>query len=302
MVLLKNVGNLEVYVMNYLQQNLKKLLNDHKMTQKTLAEKAGISLDTVKKIFRTNIEYTPNAITLDSIAGVFGIKADMLLVPQLEQLKQDIKDIEASNIDIKKYDEMKQFRIAMVEGGFDDIVALIDYLQFMGYYFVFVDEYPEGRPDEDAIMKAKNDLIKMQKKYHKQLAEYKCKLDECDDPDERMEYQIEIMGLEDCIKNLDANVKKGRNVYKPTFAELIAQRRIDVNKIVRFFNSLAEMTKSEREDRLKKSDIVVFLTDNPFALENQELTSDSEGDFKKLSIYEFYKKCESINRFIRQQF
>ena len=284
--------------MNYLQQNLKKLLNDHKMTQKTLAEKAGISLDTVKKIFRTNIEYTPNAITLDSIAGVFGIKADMLLVPQLEQLKQDIKDIEASNIDPKQFDEMKQFRIAMVEGGFDDIVALIDYLQFMGYYFAFIDKKPEGEPDKDAIMKTKNDLIKMQKKYQKQLAEYKNKLDECDDPDECMEYQIEIISLEDRIKNLDGNVKKGRNAYNISFSELVAQRRMGVDEIVSFFNSLGELKKSECDDRLKKSGIMVFWADNPFALEDQELTSDSEG----VSIYEFYKKCEAISNYIRQQF
>lgn len=290
--------------MNYLQQNLKKLLNDHKMTQKTLAEKAGISLDTVKKIFRTNIEYTPNAITLDSIAGVFGIKADMLLVPQLEQLKQDIKDIEASNIDPKQFDEMKQFRIAMVEGGFDDIVALIDYLQFMGYYFAFIDKEVNVAVDidKDAIMKTKNDLIKMQKKYQKQLAEYKNKLDECEDPDECMEYQIEIISLEDRIKNLDRNVKKGRNAYNISFSELVAQRRMGVDEIVSFFNSLGELKKSECDDRLKKSGIIVFWADNPFALEDQELTSDSEGDFQKLSIYEFYKKCEAISNYIRQQF
>lgn len=277
--------------MNYLQQNLKKLLNDHKMTQKTLAEKAGISLDTVKKIFRTNIEYTPNAITLDSIAGVFGIKADMLLVPNLEQLEQDIKDSAESNMDTKKYDVPTQFRIAMIEGGFDEIVALVDYLQFMGYVFAFMTDDTETEPSENDIKTAKNDLSKLKKDYHKRIAAHKKALENCTDDDERNEYELEILNLEDNLKKLDESIAEGRKVNKSmSLSETIAQRKLDVDEIVRFFNSLAVMTKSEREKELKHSGITV---------EYEDCTS---SNVQVISIYDFYKKCEAISNFIRQQF
>lgn len=319
-------GHMAKNINTFLQQNLGKLLKDNGMSYSQLADKAGISIDTVKKIFRNKTNetaYVPSGNTLESIAGVFHLTPEMLLQPSISQLMDNVevaKDSIRNNMfkeSIQEADDATRFRIAMVEGGYNTIAPVIDYLQYSGYAISFIYGEPDD-PSNKAIDKAKRDVRSLLREYRQkivdnrkrisqyqnQIRELESKLIKVDSETEEIQLRKEIYDLEQAltvyeIENIEKEfqlnslieLNKQQHANYSSLAELIAGRRIEVKDAIKVINKLDTQSTRLRNESLEKLQITILMK-----------RMDGFGDEpKKMSIADFYHLCERIKQFIDGQ-
>lgn len=310
----------------FLQQNLGKLLKDNGMSYSQLADKAGISVDTVKKIFRNRTNetaYIPSGNTLESIACVFNLTPEMLLQPNISQLMENVqvaKDTIRNNMfreGIQKADEATRFRIAMVEGGYNTISPMIDYLQFSGYAISFIYGEPDD-PSNKVIDKAKCDVRSLLREYRQKIADNKKNISKCqnqirkletklikvDNETEETQIRKELYNLEQDLivyeidnieKEFQLNslieLNKQQHANYSSLAEFVAGRRIEVNDAIKIINKLDTQSTRLRNKSLEKLQITILI----------KKMDDFEDEPKKMSIADFYHLCERIKQFVDEQ-
>ena len=155
------------------------------MSYNGLANVAGLSINTVKKIFRRHydedgnlIDYFPSTKTLTRIAEVFNVTYDNLIVPDIDILMQDVRIAKDSMKDEmffvrkKKWDAQRSFHSAMIEKGFQQTVVTVDYLQFMGYEVRFIANFSKY---DKRILEEQNNAEKLKKEYRKKIDKYAIK-------------------------------------------------------------------------------------------------------------------------------
>lgn len=310
----------------FLQQNLRTLLKNNNMSQSQLAKKAGISIDTVKKIFRNrsnDTAYIPSASTLECIAGVFNVTPEILLQPNISKLIYDVEvenDIKLTNMfnaKIQKADPATRFRNAMLEVGYNSVVPVIDYLQFTGYEIAFT--YDGARyATEEEVRDVSNELKRL-REYHKQktieneklIPQYKIKIKEkeaelmhTDDEEEIKKIYREYSHYDDMLglarlENMVMEIQdrqfdelnKKKHAEFSSMSEVIAARRIEIDEAIQAINEIDKLSKDKRNKYLEELPITVLIRQN----------FDFEQEPKKITIGNFYHMCERIRQFVEEQ-
>lgn len=272
----------------YFQKNLKALLVNQGLKYKEFAELCDLSEDAVKSYFRFDAAL-PNAKTLEKIAAQFNLQYDDLLQADFDMLFQE--SLEKASPKIK-------FRNAMIEVGYDEVIAMIDYLQFTGYQISFyADEVKYGRIRTDEaekqfdILQQKNENIYLQKK--QELIEIENEMEQMESLQEReeiseqieeisrqyFEAEMELINIEFCLSTMN-NKSKKKNV----------DCKIGMNRAIGMMGELGKLPPAIRKRRLKELGMYVIL-----------YIPDEADDYKKVDIYDFYMLCESINNNIAEK-
>lgn len=310
----------------FLQQNLRTLLKNNNMSQAQLAKKAGISIDTVKKIFRNrsnDTAYIPSASTLECIAGVFNVTPEILLQPNISKLIYDVEvenDIKLTNMfnaKIQKADPATRFRNAMLEVGYNSVVPVIDYLQFTGYEIAFT--YDGARyATEEEVKEVSNELKRIREyhkqqiiKYEKQILKYKVKIRKAEDRLTKVKSNkkrrrtrnklflyndklgmtiIDKMVMEIQDRQFD-ELNKKKHAELSSMSEVIAARRIEIDEAIQAINEIDKLSKDKRNEYLEELPITVLIRRG----------CDFEQEPKKMTIGNFYHMCERIRQFVEEQ-
>lgn len=294
---------------SYVQNNIKKLLKKNGMKYTDLARASGLSVHTIKKIFRKHydaegnqVNYFPSTATLEQIAKTFNISYDALVVPDIDMLAQDIavaKDLmkdEMFQVRKRKRNVQNDFHAAMMEKGFNQTVTTVDYLQFMGYEVRFV---ANSTMVDKRIKEENENLEKLKKVYRKTIDKYtinratiekqllalKEKEEKTEEDakkedillDEYLFYQSELIQLHQNFESL----KNGKKVIN---------RKVGLEQAIDVLNAMDILNDVQRKRAIKKLDISVAV--NEF------------GDFEEptiIPLLDFYNICTDIENTIKHK-
>lgn len=272
----------------YFQKNLKTLLKNSGLNYKTFAELCDISEDTVKSYFRKDASL-PGAKTLETIAAQFELQYDDLFQADFNMLLQE---------SLERSSYRTQFRNAMIEIGYDSVIAMIDYLQFTGYQISFysAEAGVNALEAEDAerhfdVLKRNCEKACVEKK--QELWKIEGRMEHVEDREEKegmtealeeiskqyFEAELELMQIEFCLGTMNEKSKKKNKKY-----------RLGMNRVIGMLWEMAKLPARIRKRRLKELGVYVVLSQ-----------SEDVDDYKKIDIYDFYIMCEAFNKSIAEK-
>lgn len=301
----KNLNQDELYV---IRDNIKRLKKEnHIKNNEELAKKAGLSIETIRNIGRKkNTDHLPSYSTLLRLADALGVTFEALLTANSIKIVDDQRiaklavqeTIIQESISNSSY--QKQFEVALYENTYDDILAFINYLQFIGYELSFIPT--NARPNNCMKEKVKKDTRKKQLDSTKQLENLKNELEQlnnsiiekqlqldalscldekygdiqCEIDDLNYRYQqlsVEIQSLDDYVNKVTTKYEK--NEYKT---------ELGMSQIITELNKLGSLSSdAQREIQFKNLALNVsiefYLFDTP----------------KLVPLKDFYNLCLDFN-------
>ena len=294
---------------SYVQNNIKKLLKKNGMKYTDLARVSGLSVHTIKKIFRKHydaegnqVNYFPSTATLEQIAKAFNVSYDALVVPDIDMLAQDIaivKDMmkdEMFQVRKSKRDVQNDFHAVMIEKGFNQTATTVDYIQFMGYEVRFVAN--SSKFDKRLAVENAN-LEKLRKEYQKTIDKYKTnqiavrkKLSALKEKEEKTEIEKEQEEtlLDECLFYQAELIQLQQNLDSLKNGKKAVNKKVGLEQAIDVLNTLDILNEFQRKRAIRQLDISVAVNEY----------GDSEEP-KIISLMDFYNICTDMENIIKQK-
>lgn len=242
-----------------IRRNIRRLMEQKNIKSiSALAKYVGLSRDTINNVM-TRKNRKPSKETLQIIADSFGVPYHYIVLEKLGTGNLDELAVAKMVIDEGITDSIYQeasasvkFQRAMTENGYDDIVAFINFLQFLGYQVDFYSE--ESYEDTNKKLDIINNFRSNKKLMEKRLKELyiliekeEAKLDA--DPEYPREYYDAYFGE---ISDISASLE---NMNMITFEDKVMKRTIRMDESIKMFRK--NIKDSEKLKRLKKVHISI---------------------------------------------
>lgn len=282
----------------YIQANIKRLMKEKGFKQQDLADQSGLSLDTIKKIFRKKTVVAPSFFTLDRIATALGTTYESLLLANYNQMLSDeriakiVLDEHNLQENISKSSYANQFQVALLENGYDDILVFINYLQFLGYEITFIPikavplrsvQCQQSNSELKKMQKEKQNSLNALENTRTMLKQKLSHLTCCDsgygEIAEELDFtEIEIQALTESLKNM--NIQTHQNHYR---------KKLTMEQVIKELNRLSKLDATSLKAAIHQLNINVCLSS--YTLKNDKLISFSE----------FYNLCETFSEDIHHK-
>lgn len=280
---------------NYFQLNLKYLMRKYNLTQANIADKTGLSLSAIKSYTRNKDPKFPHIETQKKIAAVFNVPFEFLTTPNLEMMLQDQRVTQTLHKDYyemelsKGLDYKHNFETALIEEGYNSILAFINYLQFIGYEISY---YSRAQSIDSSFS------IDLEKNWQQEKEKTEQEYEKC---------KNEAAGLAPLMDNKYNNLTE---VLAPELAKHYTLLLIDISNYESYLNQLNDesLKKLSINQQLNFRDIIKTI--NKFgkfkhseAIHRLSLLritvhifSSETNKTYKINLQDFYEMCHSYNQ------